>query len=263
MHRISDIRMGGISRRNFGMFRQLCGDSGLNHVAIVTNMWSEVSLPVGEAREAELREKEIFFKPVLEKRAKLVRHDNTLESAQKIVSAFLDNSPKPLKIQRELVDEHKELLETAAGAELSRELMEQEKKHREDLESIRIEMQAAIKVRDEETRQELEAETSKLQTEMARIQMESQKLESNYHEEQARLEQQVQAIMTRQARQEAATKHERQLEELRQGQLRDGNEREKGIQQLIERGLESNNRYGGGGLFTQIGRVIDLIIGFM
>ena len=90
--------------------------------------------------------------------------------------------------------------------------------------------------------------------------MESQKLESNYQAEQARLEQQVQVIITQQARQEAAAKHERQLEELRQG-LRGGNEfeREKGIQQLIERGLESR----GGGLFTQIGRVIDLIIGFV
>lgn len=270
MHRISDFRMGGISRRNFGMFRQLCGDSSLNHVAIVTNMWGEVSPNVGEAREAELREKDLFFKPVLDKHAKMLRHDNTLESAQTIVRSFLDNSPEPLRIQRELVDEHKELLQTAAGAELNRELMEQERKHREELRTIKIEMQAAIKARDEETRKELEEESRKLQAEMSRIQMDSQKLESNCHEEQARLEQQVQAI-AQQARQEAekaAAAHEHRLEELRL-QLRDnpnGTEADKsGIQQLIDnlqRSFEAHNR-SGGGLFSQIGRVIDVVVGFL
>lgn len=273
MHRISDFRMGGISRRNFGMFRQLCGNSSLNNVAIVTNMWGEVSLQVGEAREAELREKRLFFKPVLEKHAKLLRHDNTLESGQKIIRFFLDNIPEPLRIQRELVDEHKELLETAAGAELSRELLEQEREHQEELRSIKIEMEAAIKARDEETRQELEEETQRLQGEMNRIQMESQKLESNYHAEQARLEQQVQAIaqQARQEAEEAAASYRRQLEVFQQ-QLRDnqgGTEVEmNGIQRLIinaQRGLETHNRQGGpgGGLFTQIGRVIDLLIGFL
>jgi hypothetical protein len=80
MHRISDVRMGGISTRNFKMFRQLCGESTLRNVVIVTNMWGEVGREVGEAREAELGSDDRFFKPVLDKGAHMLRH-NGLTSA--------------------------------------------------------------------------------------------------------------------------------------------------------------------------------------
>jgi len=46
------------------MFRELCGDSTLKNVILVTNMWGDVSGSVGEARERELARE--FFKPVLE-----------------------------------------------------------------------------------------------------------------------------------------------------------------------------------------------------
>ncbi|KAJ3556344.1 hypothetical protein NM688_g2081 [Phlebia brevispora] len=51
MQRISDVKMSGISRRNFGMIRSLCGDNTLKNVIIVTNMWGEITdLPLTEAR---------------------------------------------------------------------------------------------------------------------------------------------------------------------------------------------------------------------
>jgi hypothetical protein len=81
MHRISDVRMGGISTRNFKMFRQLCGESTLRNVVIVTNMWGEVGREVGEAREAELGSDDRFFKPVLDKGAHMLRHNNDKTSA--------------------------------------------------------------------------------------------------------------------------------------------------------------------------------------
>ncbi|KAJ3498496.1 hypothetical protein NLJ89_g10213 [Agrocybe chaxingu] len=54
IHRISDFRMGGISTRNFKMFHELCGDSTLKNVVILTNMWGEVSREVGEARDTDI-----------------------------------------------------------------------------------------------------------------------------------------------------------------------------------------------------------------
>jgi hypothetical protein len=82
VHRISDVRMGGISSRNFRMFRKLCGDDTLKNVVIVTNTWSEVGQAKGEMREAELKNK--FFKPALDKGAQMLRHDNTVQSAHNI-----------------------------------------------------------------------------------------------------------------------------------------------------------------------------------
>ncbi|KZP07740.1 hypothetical protein FIBSPDRAFT_679870, partial [Athelia psychrophila] len=118
MHRINDIRMGGIAVRNFGMFRKLCGDKSLKNVAIVTNFWSEVDPAVGDAREAELRGDDTFFKPVLEKQAKLLRHDGTLAAAHAVIAQIVDNQPMALLIQEELVDEHKSISDTAAGVEV-------------------------------------------------------------------------------------------------------------------------------------------------
>jgi RecA-family ATPase len=40
------------------MFHELCGNSTLHNVAIVTNMWGEVTQEVGEAREYELATEE-------------------------------------------------------------------------------------------------------------------------------------------------------------------------------------------------------------
>jgi len=140
LHRISDVRMGGISTRNFKMFRELCGESTLKNVVVVTNMWSEVSQEVGEAREAELASRDIFFKPVLDKGAQLVRHENTQESAEAIMHYLISNHPLALRIQRELVDQHMDISQTAAGEELNRELMEQIRRHREEMRALQEDM---------------------------------------------------------------------------------------------------------------------------
>jgi hypothetical protein len=141
IHRISDFRMGGISTRNFRMFRELCGDSSLKNVVILTNMWGEVSKEVGEARERELASDDLFFKPVLEKGAKMIRHDHTLTSAQKVLGYFFNNRPAVLQIQREIVDEKKDILQTAAGEELNRELIEQMQRHKREMIDLQKEWQ--------------------------------------------------------------------------------------------------------------------------
>jgi len=96
-HRISDLMMGGISTRNLKMFRKLCGDTTLQNVVIVTNMWGEVGSRVGDAREAELMEDDAFFKPVLDKGGQMARHNNTVASAESIIRRILDNRPLPLR----------------------------------------------------------------------------------------------------------------------------------------------------------------------
>jgi hypothetical protein len=139
IHRISDPRVGGMSARNFKMLRELCGEDTLRNVVIVTNRWGEVSLEDGEAREAELTREDIFFKPVLDKGAQMLRHHNSPESAHKILARIINNHPLPLQIQREIVDQKKKLSDTAAGAELNRELIEQFEKNMEDMERLKAE----------------------------------------------------------------------------------------------------------------------------
>jgi len=180
--------MGGISTKNFRMFRKLCGDSTLKNVIIVTNMWGQVEPEIGNAREAELMTDELFFKHSLEKGAKMARHDNTLSSAQAVVRRVLNNHPLPLWIQEELVDHHKNISQTSAGEELQRECAALIKKHGEDMRQLKEEMEQAMREKDEETRRELGMETEKLQKEIEKLQNDIGRMESKYKIEKEKFE---------------------------------------------------------------------------
>jgi ATP-dependent Lon protease len=171
--------MGGISMRNFGMFRKLCGDSALRNVVIVTNRWGEVDPQVGEAREAELAREDIFFKPVLDLGVQMARHENIVPSAERIVRLILNNHPLPLRIQEELVTEGKKVTETDAGEELNRELNAQIRKHQREKQVLMEGMQKVIREKEEETRRKLEFKTQRMKIEIER-------LESDHEEEKER-----------------------------------------------------------------------------
>ncbi|KIM56893.1 hypothetical protein SCLCIDRAFT_69667, partial [Scleroderma citrinum Foug A] len=169
MHRISDFRVGGTSKRNFRIFRELCGDNTLRNVLIVTNMWGSVNPKIGEAREKELASNDKFFKPVLEKGARMLRHNGTQASAHTILRHLANSQAATLAIQHELVNQRKGLAHTAAGAELTRALKEQADRHDEELKKLRSEMEVAMRSKDEETRQELQEEVDRKREEIERI----------------------------------------------------------------------------------------------
>ena len=102
------------------MFRELCGESALRNVILVTNMWKEDSQDTNEAREHELSTN--FFKSAIERGARMVRHLNTAESARNIVRRIMGYHPVALRIQRQLVDERKGIADTSAGRAINQEL---------------------------------------------------------------------------------------------------------------------------------------------
>lgn len=211
LHRISDFRMSGLSTRNFRMLRHLCGEKTLKNLAIVTNMWGEVPAAVGEAREAELASQDLFFKPALDKGATLLRHINTLDSAMNVLRYIIGNTPLPLQIQSEMVDSGMALSETAAGGELRAELAALINKHEQEIRTLKSEMDegvyyipqripwansllhTALRLKDQELRDELGVEISKLQSEANRIQRDAQDMASRYESEKNRLEAQIRA----------------------------------------------------------------------
>jgi hypothetical protein len=83
-------------------------------------MWSKIGRQ--EAREAELAINNAWFKPILDKGARLSRHNNDVQSAQAIIYSIIENQPRTLRIQHELVDLGKDISQTAAGEELNRML---------------------------------------------------------------------------------------------------------------------------------------------
>ncbi|KAF8627054.1 hypothetical protein AX17_006394 [Amanita inopinata Kibby_2008] len=215
-HRISDFRMGGISTRNFRMFRALCGESSLKSVIIVTNMWGEVSPDVGEAREAELSSQDIFLKPALDKGARLMRHNNTRDSAWQILERFLGNRPVVLRIQREIEDEKKDVSATAAGIQINAELKEQEEKHRQEVLEAQSKVQETIRAQQEKARQEREAENARREAELERARIQAEEAAKRLKEEAERVRREMQEAARRvqeQAAREAAER-ERQAAEV-------------------------------------------------
>ena len=191
------------------MFKKLCGDNALKNVVIVTNMWGEVNARVGNEREAELIGDDTLLRPVLQKGARMARHDNTVASAERAVRLILERHPLPLRIQEELVKEHKDISETGAGEELNRELNAQIRRHKEDIRILKEDMEQAMRDKDEETRRELELEMKGMQKEIDRFLRDSERLASDYKKEKEMLEARMEQA------ERIATQYQRQIDDLR------------------------------------------------
>lgn len=204
LHRISDFRFGGIATRNFKMFRELCGEKSLKNVVIVTTMWSEVAPARGEAREIELGSNPKFFKSAIDKQASLLRHHGSLADARNILHKIIHNTPVSLCIQDEIVTEGKEISQTAAGEELGRELAVQAVKFQSEMKALQEQMTAAIRAKDEETKLELEEERARLRSQMTKVQMDTEKLLSNFRVDKDALQQRIWDMMVQHDQQRGA-----------------------------------------------------------
>jgi len=193
MHRISDSKVGGAAQRDFRMFQELCGEEAYPNVLIVTNMWSSVTEEDGNAREHELATKQIFFKPILDKQAKMLRHDNTQKSTHKIIQNLVEKHPVVLQIQREL-GEGMDITQTAAYTQLDKEMSQLMAQHQKDLEALREEMAEAERSQDEETRIELQEEARKVEAELRRAQNQASQLGSEYQAELRRIEEMLNVL---------------------------------------------------------------------
>lgn len=144
-------------------------------------MWDQVELSLGEEREKELVDKEVFFKPAVDKGARLARHDNTLESAQAIIRSIVQNcsTPMTLKIQEEL-NNGLSVMDTQAGKEVNREILEQIERHRAEMYALLGDIQEATRARDDESRRELLQERTKMEAIIRRLENDSANTARSY-----------------------------------------------------------------------------------
>lgn len=246
LHRISDTRMGGTSRRNFSMFRALCGDKSLASVVLVTTMWNTVARDKAEARERELRTDEKMFAPVLAKGARMMRNEGSLENARQILSSVLGNANVVLEIQTEIVVQGKSVEMTRAQAELEAEEVrktrekqeeearlqreaaaaalraQEEQKVREVEEAKRAQEEAERKAREEQERQQREREAARAHEEERLRQVERKLAEEA--EARKREEERLQRIREDKARQEREAEEQRRRQQAEIDRLRRRND---------------------------------------
>ena len=176
-HRISDPRMEGSAIKQLKIFRELCGDDSgtLRNVILATNRWDRLeSEEVGIRRQAELEKNPRFWKSMCLKGSQVARFEGTTESALQLIRLVMRNTPLPLKIQQEMVDENKPLVETGAGRFVDAEIDKLRREHEQTLAAIKEEMQLALREKDKDMQILLreESERSKKEIDELRRQQE-------------------------------------------------------------------------------------------
>ncbi|TFK20897.1 kinase-like protein [Coprinopsis marcescibilis] len=108
---IAATRMTGTDRVNLEVFTQLCGPQALKNVVVVSTGWEELdSEEVGVRREAQMK----GASPEHLKSVRFQRfNERTAHSAWGLID-MLDDTRRPLQIQKEMVDDGKPMNKTSA-----------------------------------------------------------------------------------------------------------------------------------------------------
>ncbi|KAJ7587383.1 kinase-like domain-containing protein [Mycena floridula] len=112
LHRISDTRMRATSLRNLKMLKELCGDNALANVIHVTTCWDRVTEEVGARREQQLKSE--FWNAYIQNGSRIARFHSDFDSAWQILGLLDVTTPRPLLLQKEMVDQKKKLRQTSA-----------------------------------------------------------------------------------------------------------------------------------------------------
>ncbi|CCM06414.1 uncharacterized protein FIBRA_08675 [Fibroporia radiculosa] len=113
-----------IRKRDVSLFELLCGKDFMQNVILVSVGWG---LGIGKKSTLGERTTESTwpqFKNIMDNGGQEIRLHNTSSSARDILKRLIRKQPRTLQIQRELVDDQKNIWQTVMGAALKRELEE-------------------------------------------------------------------------------------------------------------------------------------------
>ena len=161
LYHISDDQSTGTTGRNFRVFHELCGDTTLMNVVLVTNMW--------------------------DKGADMARHHDTIQSTHDVIRRILVKHPVAAQIQWEPADESKHrIVDATAGRAIDRELEEQTRQHRAELKGFREEVQASREKGGE--KKKLDEKRRRLQEWVGKFGKDPEGVAANYTAERERME---------------------------------------------------------------------------
>lgn len=114
-HDIFNARMTGDAVRQLEMLQRIVGDANWSHVSFVTTKWPDETtqsmLELG-TKEADLRRQ--YWKPMLRKKARMYRFENSGLSAEAIVRSLIYQDPVRFALQVEM-EQGKSLAQTEAA----------------------------------------------------------------------------------------------------------------------------------------------------
>ncbi|KAJ5979792.1 hypothetical protein N7481_007090 [Penicillium waksmanii] len=141
LHDITQGRMFGSALKTLKTFKELSGPDAMQKVALVTTHWDIVALSTRskcEDKEKQLIQDERFWGSMIRRGSWVRRHDNTQESADKLIRSIVRQSHVTLAVQSQMVDENLKLSQTGAGRSLGMDLARQmESDYKEQLEHVK------------------------------------------------------------------------------------------------------------------------------
>jgi hypothetical protein len=204
--------MGGVSNKNVLMFQKLVGQTALDHVICCTTMWDREEDQVGIFASREEQLKKLYWVNMIGNHARVARHYHTPQSARSIIAQLVNLKPVTLKIQQELVDEKKELSQTAAGIEVNKELARLAERHRQELQETK---EAFERMRAEDNAKMAKAladEHEALERKLQEAEATRARLDADRQEEMRLLYERIEAAERKE--QEAKEAHRREIEDL-------------------------------------------------
>ncbi|KAH0559031.1 hypothetical protein GP486_004369 [Trichoglossum hirsutum] len=140
---INGNRVQGSERKRTRLFKKVCGPDAFSRIVIATTMWNQIqSDALGERRAQERIDNAEFWGDMVEKGAKVIRHDDNKNSAHNIIMKLIHySSPVELQIQTELANNGGHVGMTSAGQQLDEdlsELVQALKKEIQELQAERI-----------------------------------------------------------------------------------------------------------------------------
>jgi hypothetical protein len=134
IHRITDVRYNRTAVKTFEIFKKICGQEALENVLLVTSRWDGIDEAKGADRERELKEK--FWAYMVDRGSNMSRFHGDRDSAISLVSQLLVRDEVVLQLQKELVDEGKDLNATVAGSYVDDNLEKLKQQVKDELASI-------------------------------------------------------------------------------------------------------------------------------
>jgi hypothetical protein len=178
LHGINQRRVEGSALRNLKMFRELCGLDALQNITLATTFWSDVNSLDGKRREDELASKQAFWGAMLQRGSRMARFVGPA-SGLEILRNIIGLPPQLLKIQREMVEDEKALVDTGAGQVVNEELVRLEERHKIDISRLKTEMDEAMGSKDVEYQEILREHEKKLEERMGKVQRQQEQLKAD------------------------------------------------------------------------------------
>lgn len=201
LHPIQEPRFQGTARKNLNMFKLLCGESNMRCVVLATTMWREGIEEEATKRVHQLETTKGFWGDMISNGSTVFHHDNTAESALKIVDHIIEKRDRVvLSIQSEMVDQDRKIYETSAGqlehADVTKEREKAERRARDKREQreIKLEKQEAQEA------QELLEQLERYEKRVGQKQKEIEKLDMSVrelHKAKEQLEEEEEEKLTR------------------------------------------------------------------